>query len=799
MSTFDKESKLSERRAERQRQMRLMEEAASGLPLSTDTPPSSSPSSYPSDILGGPPGSGLLPPTMADIENSQFAIDDDDAANGGGGDGSDDDDDGPPSVFTDPRKRSPATDASAHLWRSTDSASQLDDEKFGFFSGGSSGGGGGIMDIAARIEGGRHEESRNLIAAARGRLSSRGRNGTDSNNNYNIRRSFNLSGGDDADDGSGEDFRQRSGGRYVRLPHWCMVYRREILVSAMIVFLVGMLVMAVAPNPGTKFKNYGGKGGGEAAPWHGKGDSSNDNKPYDNAKFDRIKDRILEHGISHARYLEDVNTPQHKALMWLVRDDPQQLDVPIYGDDGGGSSGATGDELDAEGALFQRYALAVFWYQTNDLEVVKESMTGPDVDDPFDEPFNPLTLTQSDIEWKRSANWMSEKGLCLWEGIACHEMYGRPQKNYNGDFYVSALNVTGNNVHGVMPREVYTALTRLNALDVSANVLEGTIGSELGYLIELEDLYLHGNDFSGALPDEFANLRSLYNLYLNDNKFRGKLPDLGAIPSLRAVSVFNNTFTGSVPESIGNLKDCVALYLDENELAGPIPKSLGLMTSLVDLRLRDNMLTGTIPTELGNMKNLETIYLDTNLGVTGTIPTQLAHLIKLSELQLYDMDLTGTLPPDLGLLSGLVYLYLDGNDLSGPIPDEWGELHDLEQLFLTGNSLDGSLPRTIRGLTSLRILRAADNELTGPIPTDLGKLTKLEDVYLEDNNFSGRIPPELGELTKLKLMRLHDTKLSGEMPDRICNLKQRFALQELTADCDEISPCNCCECNGGDR
>ena len=52
-------------------------------------------------------------------------------------------------------------------------------------------------------------------------------------------------------------------------------------------------------------------------------------------------------------------------------------------------------------------------------------------------------------------------------------------------------------------------------------------------------------------------------------------------------------------------KDLLALYLDSNILDGTIPKSISLLTSLVDLRLRANKLTGSIPTELGALRNLE--------------------------------------------------------------------------------------------------------------------------------------------------------------------------------------------------
>jgi hypothetical protein len=61
---------------------------------------------------------------------------------------------------------------------------------------------------------------------------------------------------------------------------------------------------------------------------------------------------------------------------------------------------------------------------------------------------------------------------------------------YDDDYHVSVLNLTNNNVHGVLPREVFTAFARLTSLDVSRNALGGTIGGEVGSLLELEGRFV---------------------------------------------------------------------------------------------------------------------------------------------------------------------------------------------------------------------------------------------------------------------------------------------------------------------
>mmetsp|Transcript_26625 Transcript_26625/g.57244 ORF Transcript_26625/g.57244 Transcript_26625/m.57244 type:complete len:902 (+) Transcript_26625:177-2882(+) len=773
----------------------LMEEAASGLTSDTAANPSDS----------GVAGAG--PPTMADMNhNGVFSIDDD----------TDDEDAGPPSVFTN---TSLPTNASAHLWTSkTGKDLSLDEEKLGFITGddggspttaSAGGGGGGAGGRSVTWNSNRlnrkainhdHDESRELILMASRRLSREVTPQAGNMGNNARGSSFHIDNGEE-DDG-GDDFQQQRSSRYIKLPTCCMIHRRAICSTLLIATLLILLIAVMEP---ARKNAPSSSSSGAASPWANyeplhpppMSDYTLSTTTIQQ-RYNRIKDRILEHGISHASSLETTYSPQYKALLWIARDDPRQLDLSPRDDEG---VGMTGVDVDEERLLFERYALAVLWFQTNDLAIVRESMTSENyVEDVFDLPFDPLNLVQGDIQWNSNTNWMSEKGLCLWHGITCHPKQGSNNggngetTKFDGDFYVAILNLTQNNVFGVVPREVYTGFTRLKALDLSKNELEGTVGREVGLLEDLEDLFLFDNNFSGELPNDIGKLGNLYNLYINDNKFRGMIPsEMGDMAKLRGASMFNNTFEGRIPDSLGNLKDIIALYLDENKLSGQIPTALGQMTSMIDLRLRDNSFTGSIPTELGALSGLETLYLDTNSKIEGAIPSELSNLVKLNELHMYQMNLSGPLPPELGLLEGLIYLYLDTNQLTGSIPEEWGEMRDLEELFLTGNNLSGWLPITLRGLKSLQTLRAADNELSGPIPSDMGKMLKLEYVYLEGNNFSGEVPSQLGELTKLKLMHLHDSKLSGEIPTEICKLTKDFVLRDLTADCGEIV-CTCCTC-----
>ena len=526
--------------------MQLMEAAASGLPLSgTDRVTSNSnsvgDSDYattttnnntntiatstqrsPSDLLDvHDNGNGIninnlhnLPPTISDIEQT-FTIDDDD-----------DEFEGPPSIFSNSHTHtsnnsttlsSPPTNANAHLWKSN-AEIKMDEEKLGFIT--------GSNDTTNHNRSGgygrEHDESRDLLLLASRRLAQQGGNTPPRSNGSGRMNMSSLnidSGNSDAaygHDDDDDDFRNRRSSYGITLPNCCILHRRTICATLMIVTLVIVLLAVVEPARRQNTNNN--SGGGVSAPWADTNVNvdpqqppppltvimDQSSKPMDTtadiAKFNRIKDRILEHGISHASTLEETYTPQYKALTWLVRDDERQLDLPLIDDQ---AIGMSGSDVDTERTLFQRYALAVIWYQTTNLEIVKESMTGSQVENPFENKndIDPLTFTQKDITWNRNTNWLSNKGLCSWHGITCHPHDDITGNNDNDtsddDWYVSILNLTDNNINGIVPREVYTGFNKLKALDLSRNGLKGTLMKELGEMKDLEDLFLFENNFSG--------------------------------------------------------------------------------------------------------------------------------------------------------------------------------------------------------------------------------------------------------------------------------------------------------------
>ena len=113
--------------------------------------------------------------------------------------------------------------------------------------------------------------------------------------------------------------------------------------------------------------------------------------------------------------------------------------------------------------------------------------------------------------WTDSENWLSDKLLDQWHGVAI---------DHNG---------------------------QVIGLDLVDNRLKGTIPPGLGGLPNLRVLFLNGNRLSGQLPSELGDLSNLSRLFIGGNRFVGCIPDrLEEVPD-SDLSTLNLAFCDSGP------------------------------------------------------------------------------------------------------------------------------------------------------------------------------------------------------------------------------------------------------------
>ncbi|CAL4911063.1 unnamed protein product [Urochloa decumbens] len=208
---------------------------------------------------------------------------------------------------------------------------------------------------------------------------------------------------------------------------------------------------------------------------------------------------------------------------------------------------------------------------------------------------------------------------------------------------------------------------RVVGVAVAGKNISGYIPSELGSLLFLRRLNLHGNRLSGGIPAALSNASSLHSLYLYGNRLTGRLPvALCDLPRLQNLDVSGNALSGEVPLDLRNCRSLQRLVLARNAFAGELPAGVWPeMPNLQQLDLSSNAFNGSIPPDLGELPRL-----------AGTLNLSHNHF-------------SGVVPPELGRLPATVTLDLRFNNLSGAIPQTGSLASQGPTAFLNNPGLCG--------------------------------------------------------------------------------------------------------------
>ncbi|KAL0017099.1 hypothetical protein SO802_004168 [Lithocarpus litseifolius] len=411
-------------------------------------------------------------------------------------------------------------------------------------------------------------------------------------------------------------------------------------------------------------------------------------------------------------------------------------------------------------------------------------------------PPNMVTMMEREaealLEWKASLDNQSQFRLSSWVGNTTCHWVGIACNNFSS---ISHINLPDSFLKGTLHTLRFSSLHSLISLNLSDNLLYGTIPSHLGNLSKLIYLDLSGNHLSGRISSELFQLTNLHILNLHENNITGSIPyQLGKLHLLNELNLSSNGLSGSIPVSIGNLTNLIFLIIYDNKLSGSIPHQLGNLTPLRILSLHHNILSGSTPASIGNLGNLTHLELSVN-KLSGSICHEIGMLGSLVWLNLGKNNLSSLIPTSIGNLGNLSVFYLDNNKLSGPIPQEIGKLGSLRVLGLYRNNLSGPIPTSIGNLTNLSMLSLSDNNLWGSITSSIGNMKDLTILELFMNQLSGNIPLEIGKLKLLTSLRLFKNDLNGSIPIEFNNLTY---LKHLALEQNMFSgylPQNVC--NGG--
>ncbi|WP_419859669.1 leucine-rich repeat domain-containing protein [Candidatus Palauibacter sp.] len=409
------------------------------------------------------------------------------------------------------------------------------------------------------------------------------------------------------------------------------------------------------------------------------------------------------------------------------------------------------------------------------------------------------------LEWTNNEGWGTDAPVGSWYGVTA-----------NANSRVTALDLRENGLNGQLPADL-GSMAFLTELIVDANEnLSGPIPfslSELGletlnyggtmlctvrdegFQAWLNAVATREGEFL-ACNEERADLMKLYEAMGGESwtssanwgtdapleNWYGIAVD-DSTGRVISIDLNRNNLSGEIPTEIQYFPHLRALRLDYNRLEGEIPVEIGLLTELRRIDIDGNEFTGGIPPEIGNLVNLEVLWMGGN-RMSGPIPPELGNLASLEEIHLYEAGFDGSIPEEFGNLTRLEVFRITETNIEGGLPESLAGLGRLRAIRLYGNALSDPLPSWLGQLDNLRTLSVSDNRIEGPLPADLGQAESLVFILAAKNRLSGPLPPDLGDASGLYRIWVQGNRdLSGPLPESMTQLETFF---DLRADDTEL-------------
>ena len=227
---------------------------------------------------------------------------------------------------------------------------------------------------------------------------------------------------------------------------------------------------------------------------------------------------------------------------------------------------------------------------------------------------------------------------------------------------------------------------------------------------------------------------------------------LGALTSLRTLSINHNTFT-SLPESLCQLRHLTRLICSDNKLTA-LPENIGQLESLRELDAHNNSLSD-LPVSIWNCAKLETLNLTSNLLGNWDDPPVIRRESEVEEDARYSRK---------GSVVSLT-----------PVPVLPPLAHSLKRLYLGENHLIDEVLHVLMIFKELRILNLSFNEFQDMPASFFTNLNLLEELYLSGNKLASLPTEDLPRLQYLKRLYLNGNKLQT-LPQELGKVKNLMVL-----------------------
>ncbi|XP_010250309.1 PREDICTED: LRR receptor-like serine/threonine-protein kinase GSO1 [Nelumbo nucifera] len=359
--------------------------------------------------------------------------------------------------------------------------------------------------------------------------------------------------------------------------------------------------------------------------------------------------------------------------------------------------------------------------------------------------------------------------------VSYNNITGRLPGWFGNLSYLEVLIMANNHLEGSLPIS-FCSLGGLAFVDLSKNNLSGSILSCFSPG-GLRYAHFQKNKFQGPMTEAFSKSTNLVTLDISDNLLNGSIPRwIGNLSSLGALLLKGNQLEGHIPIQLCYLDKISVMDLSHNNLSGPIPCCLKNMTferveDPFDASIRFNV----IRYGKGFIRNLFCLPYKYQSRLKEFQPNQQHYGVYESNMEQVEFTTKNRYDVYKGIVLGLMLgLDLSCNQLTGDIPPEIGELYGIRALNLSHNHLTGHIPTTISNLKQLESLDLSCNNLVGSVPPQMMDLYFLSTFMVAHNNLSGKIPERKGQfITFGESSYEGNPLLCGEPLEKSCTGKTR--------------------------
>ncbi len=349
------------------------------------------------------------------------------------------------------------------------------------------------------------------------------------------------------------------------------------------------------------------------------------------------------------------------------------------------------------------------------------------------------------------------------------------------------LYLEGNQLQGSIPNNFLSSSKFARIIDLSSNLLTGSIPSELVFLEGL-NLELDGNRIE-SFPEFICEKTEWMSGAISQYGCAGFLcPPGTSSPIGRSANVSMTCSVCDIPEAApfygsrtcdGPASERDILVNLYNDLGGDdwgrsdfwltnvdICDWYGIACvagQIVEINLRGNNLRGLPGPDLFFLTQLRVLWLYSN-PITFSFEN-IGRAAKLQDLRLDSTKLHSL--HGIGAASSLVSFNAQYTEVKGPFSEDILRLSNLRVLSLGNNGITGTLPKSISSLKYLVSLRLHSNSLTGPMPSFEG-VHYLKHLDLSDNLLTGSISKKFLSSAPSEanlVIRLAGNQLTGIIPE----------------------------------